>query len=218
MAAKRRYEGLMEEWPDRSQLYVKELPGFFAAAPTRDELIEISLPALDLHLSWLAGHGYEGAIADEGGLAIVEDLKSQSDAGPRFEADLSEPDEEAIEQALGLGRVALSDVIDLVDALEASQGSSQEIDRFVRHLAVQDLWFATRLNDAPPSLKPVADPVGAMIAAAGIFEERIDELAGDAPGVLNRDGEEWTLAKLLRRRTAHIREHALELAALDAQD
>jgi hypothetical protein len=218
MAPKRRYEGLMEEWPDRAQLYVKELPGFFAAAPTRDELIEISLPALDLHLSWLAGHGYEGAIADEGGLVIDEDLKSQGDAGPRFEADLAEPDEEAIEQALGLGRVALSDVIDLVDAMEESGGPSEELGRIVRHLAVQDLWFATRLDHAPPSLKPIADPVDAMVAAAGIFEERIDELAGKAPGIVTRDGEEWTLGKLLRRRTAHIREHALELAALNSQD
>ena len=218
MAPKRRYEGLMEEWPDRAQLYVKELPGFFASAPTRDELIEISLPALDLHLSWLDGHGYEGTIADEGGLVIDEDLGSQGELGPRFEADLVEPDHDAIEQALGLGRVALSDVIDLVDAHEASQGPSEEFDRIVRHLAVQDLWFATRLNDSPPSLKPVADPVDAMITAAGLFEERIDDLAGEAPGVIIRDGEEWTLAKLLRRRSAHVREHALELAALAAED
>jgi hypothetical protein len=54
-----------------------------------------------------------------------------------------------------------------------------------------------------------------MIAAAGMFEDRIDEVneSGER-GIVTLDGEDWTLAKLLRRRTAHIREHAMELAAL----
>lgn len=218
MAPKQRYTGLIEDLPGRAQLFITELPGFFAAAPDRDELIELSLPAIDLHLDWLEGHGYPPALPDESGLVIVEDMASHGNAGPRFEADLLDPDPDAIENALGLGRVALSDIIDLADVLEASNVPQEEIDRIVRHVAVQDVWFATRLNAATPSLKAAADPIDTMIAAAALFEERIDERADDSPGIVVRDREEWTLAKLLRRRTAHIREHALELASLDTGD
>lgn len=76
MAVKRRYEGLIEQWPDEALLYVRALPGFRAAAPNRDELIEIALPFLDLHLEWLESHGYPPAIEDEGGLAVMEELPS----------------------------------------------------------------------------------------------------------------------------------------------
>src|SRR4051812_23710746 len=118
MALKQRYEGVIEEWADESRLYVPALPGFIAASPTREDLIEQSLPALDLHLAWLEGHGYPPALEDEGGLFVAEDLPANGAAGPLFTADLMVPNVDAIELALALGRVALSDAIDLVDSLE----------------------------------------------------------------------------------------------------
>ncbi len=214
MATKRRYEGLIEEWPSESLLYIPSLPGFIASATTRDELIELSLDALDLHLEWLDGHGYPPALEDEGGLVILEDLKSDDAIGPRFEADLVEPSPDEIEAALALGRVALSDVIDLADLLEIAGASNPEATRIVRHLCVLDIWYSTRLGGPDPVLSPIADSIDAMVAAAGMFEDRIDEirLTGET-GIVVTDLEEWTLAKLLRRRTAHIREHTLELAS-----
>jgi len=215
MAPKQRYEGVIEEWPSQSLLYVPALPGFIASAPTREELIELSLPALDLHLAWLEGHGYPPALEDEGGLFVAEDLPAHGGAGPLFLADRVDPGFDAIELSLALGRVALSDVIDLVDSLEEAGSAGPDVTRIVRHICVLDIWHSTRLGGPDPALHPIADAVDAMIAAAGMFENRIDEINESGEhGIVVLDGEEWTLAKLLRRRTAHIREHAMELAAL----
>jgi hypothetical protein len=219
MSPKQRYSGLMERWPDRAQLYIRELPGFFWSAPDRDELIEFALDALDVHLAWLDFHGYPPALDNEGGLAVIEDLPSKGGVGPRFDSDLLELDHDEIENALSIGRVALSDIIDLADELEPRADVAAEVDRIVLHIAVQDIWFATRIDQRAPSLRLSPEPIDAMIAAAGLFEERIDAIsAGIADDIAERDGEEWTLAKLLRRRTSHIREHALELAALGPGD
>jgi len=160
------------------------------------------------------GHGYPPALEDEGGLVILEDLKSDEAIGPRFEPDLVEPSPDEIEAALALGRVALSDVIDLADLLEIAGASNPEATRIVRHICVLDIWYSTRLGGPDPVLSPIADSIDAMVAAAGMFEDRIDEirLTGET-GIVVTDLEEWTLAKLLRRRTAHIREHTLELAS-----
>jgi hypothetical protein len=215
MAPKQRYEGVIEEWPSQSLLYVPALPGFIASAPTREELIELSLPALDLHLAWLEGHGYPPALEDEGGLFVAGDLPANDGAGPLFSVDLVEPNPDAIELALALGRVAISDVIDIVDALEEASAAGPDVTRVIRHICVLDIWHSTRLGGPDPALHPIADAIDAMVAAAGMFEDRVDEVneSGER-GIVALDGEDWTLAKLLRRRTAHIREHAMELADL----
>lgn len=220
MPVKKRYEGVIEEWPAQSRLYIRVLPGFFASAPTREQLIEESLDAIDFHLEWLDGHGYSPALEDEGGLVVIEDLPSAPDgAGPLFESDRPEPDHAEIEAALGIGRVALSDIIDLVDLIAGDEPLSGDIERVLRDLADRDLWLATRLGGAVPNARRPGNPLDAMIHAAGLFEEKIDEIAeGKRPGVVVADGEPWTLAKLLRRRTADVREHALELAAMQGDE
>ena len=219
MAGRQRYEGVIEAWSDQSLLYIPSLPGFIASAPDRDALIELSLDALDLHLDWLKGHGYPSALEDEAGLVVLEDLDAIGQIGPLFTVDLPEPNDEQIELALGVGRVTLSDVVDLIDVINAVNGANPDVTRVVRHICVLDIWYSTRLGGDDPALRPIADPVDAMIAVAGMFEERIDELneTGNA-GSNIVDGEEWTLAKLLRRRTAHLREHGMELAALLPDD
>ena len=218
MAAQKRFAGLIEEWPSQALLYIPVLPGFILSASSRDELIDFSLDAIDLHLAWLESHLAPLPLENNGGLVVREVLSATGATGPLFDADRVELTADEIENALSLGRIALSDIIDLVDVLESVGKADAEMKRIVLHICVLDIWYSTRLGGPDPALRPVADALAAMIQAGGLFEVRIDErvVSGfDDPGdVTTIDGEDWTVAKLLRRRTAHIREHSIELAAL----
>lgn len=222
MAVQKRFEGLIEEWPEQALLYVPILPGFILSASSRDELIDFALDAIDLHIAWLESHLAPLSLEHDGGLAVLEVLPAVGTVGPLFDADRIELSADEIENALSLGRIALSDIIDLVDELESAGKANAEMQRIILHICVLDIWYSTRLGGPDPALKPVADTLDAMIQAGGLFEVRVDErvVSGfDDPGdVTTIDGEDWTLTKLLRRRTAHIREHAIELAALLPDD
>lgn len=130
-----------------------------------------------------------------------------------------EPDGDEIELNLALARVSLSDMIELVDVLPLEQAESDEVAQILRKATVREIWFAARLPGPSPRLKPIADPLDGLIAAAGFFENGIDEFVETgATGVFARDGEDWTLAKLLRRRAAFLREYALDLVALSSDE
>ena len=136
--------------------------------------------------------------------------------GPLFAADLPAPSDAEIETALAVGRAAISDLIDYFDAT----AGSDEIELTVTavQIAQQDDWYASRLGAAQLTAF-ATDPLDTLVQAAGRFEDEVDAYVSSAkPELWRIDGEEWTLAKLLRRRTAHLREHLPERSAKPAED
>lgn len=86
-------------------------------------------------------------------------------------------------------------------------------DEILRHVAAFDLWYASRLSrDGRLEVALPADPVAAVQVAGRVFAAIVRLMPIEQRGaVFEHDGEEWTLAKALRRRTGHLREHAAQL-------
>lgn len=213
-----RYEALLEEWPREALLYIPKLPGFIASAATREDVLELSLEALDLHLAWLTGHGHPPSLPHHAGIVVVEALTAPKPGiGPRFDADLVDLPPDELEHALSLGRVVLSDTIEAYDEVAALGADQKELDRILRHVAELDRWYAARLEGVieATATATVPDPFDAMIQAAAAFEDAVDEHVGSRrPQISIIGGEEWTLTKAIRRRTAHLREHCFEIVDL----
>lgn len=204
-----RLEALIEHWPDGSVLYVGSLPGFVVRGHDSAELQRRVSDALQAHLGWLVAHDLIEDPAGEVDLAVVEQARSVSaTVGPLFAADLPAPSEGEIETALAIGRAAVSDLIDLADAASAGDGFDPTAP--LRATAALDRWYAERLglHGSPPA---GADPIDDLVDAAGTFEDAVDAFLGsDHPALFTVDGEEWTLAKVLRRRTGQLVERLPE--------
>jgi hypothetical protein len=88
--------------------------------------------------------------------------------------------------------------------------------RQLSHVAGSEVWYADALVrpgegtqvDLPP------DPVAALGISAAHIEAVLRSLSPEAAGhVIERDGEQWTAAKVIRRMVGHLREHYQDLAA-----
>jgi hypothetical protein len=205
-----RLDAAIEHWSSEHILYARELPGFLATGSSSADLHRRSGDALQAHLDWLVARDLIDEPAGPVELSMVEEDDANSDAiGPRLMMDLIPPDDAEIETALAVGRAALSDLIDMFEVASRS-GETAGDSRLLQRIAQRDAWFGSRLSGSQPALVIVesADPIDLLVHAAGSFEDEVDQfvLASKADLFL-RDGEEWTLAKVLRRRTGHLRHH-----------
>lgn len=200
-------DGLIEHWENESLLFVRALPGFQVSGTSAADLRGKSGTALQSHLDWLV----DRELIDHPGSEVVlhiaeEEHSSASGKGPQFAADLIPPGEEEIESALAVGRAALSDLIDAYEAI-SDEFELERATRTLGHVAEMDRWYASRLSGTRPKTYQ-GNPVDTLVAAGGAFEDAVDEFAASSTSVpITRDDEEWTLAKVLRRRTGHLREH-----------
>lgn len=202
-----RLEALIEHWPSESRLFVRALPGFQVSGRDAQELQRRAGDALQAHLDWLVKRDLIDQPSGEVDLTVTEQARAFSESiGPRFAADLVAPTEQEIESALAVGRAALSDLIDAEETLQR-RADGAGFASTLRHLAQMDRWYAGRLSAEPPATA-LADPIDDLVDAAGAFEDAVDDFgASGQADLFVRDSEEWTLAKVLRRRTGHLREH-----------
>ena len=209
-----RYEAVVEVWTREAILYVPALPGFQVNARSADDALRQSPPRLLAFLEWLGDLELIPTPTDGPDLEVVQTLRAEGDSGPLFTLDERTPDEEQVELALAVGRGEVSDIVEVVSDL-GSTGMA-EAARVLGHLAELDLWYASRLQVDTVPTAAVADPVETLIATASDVEEAVDRRVELGPGGLwEIDGERWSLAKMLRRRTGHLREHLPELIVID---
>jgi hypothetical protein len=206
-----KFDGLIERWGEQRLLFVRQLPGFIVTGSSVRELRERTAGTLEAHLAWLVDRELIEALTGEADLKVLEELPALSTSlGPRFDADLAEPGESEIEGALTVGRAALSDLIDQFEALTDEEGAGRP-EATLRHVARLDRIYAGHLGIVAVPTTHI-DPIDDLVDAAGTFEEAVDAfVAGSGPELVVRGGEEWTLAKALRRRTAHLREHLIDI-------
>jgi hypothetical protein len=206
-----RLEALMEHWPTDSRLYVRDLPGLFVSGRSSVELRERSAGALQAHLDWLVERELVHQPSGEVDLIVVEEKRTaKGQIGPRFDADLVAPSESEIEHALAVGRAALSDLIDAFDTAQ-SQGPHTRAQETLAMISELDQRYAGILG-IKPARQTTTDPIEELIRSAGAFEEAVDDFAINAPSELLTDSrEEWTLAKVLRRRTAALRAYLIDV-------
>ena len=207
-----RFDAVIERWSREVQLYVPVLPGFQVTGLSEEAVIETASARIDGFLGWLAELGLLPEVTEAATLRVVEVQESIGDAGPLFDLDCSVPNETQVELALAVGRAALSEIVDLV--LDEGGSAGPRLEKVLAHLTELEGWYTSRLGVTLPPVGAGGEPIDALVAAASGFEEAVDaHVEGDAPAVWEVVSEEWSLAKVLRRRTAHLREHLPELIA-----
>ena len=207
------WNAIIEQWTTDTLVYVPALPGLYGKAESVDDALAILHRTLDPFLDWLHADELTETRLPSGPITVIEARNAAGEAGPLFTIDSERPDADWLELALAVGRAALSDMIYTYDELETPSKSAA--DRMLRHVAELDRWYATRLRGGTGH--PSQSLEDEIVQSASFFEDVVDLVFADGSADISRevDGEEWTLAKILRRRTVHLREHLADLIALD---
>lgn len=215
------YRAVLERWKSENMLYVCELPGCLISASSVDIAIAAAPNAIRDYLRWAAAHEIplESKSIE---LSVVEEGQPILDGiGPIFSSDSHAPDEHEFDTALMICRAALEDLISLYQEADARQQvykfqpeewSAREI---MEHIARTDLWYATRLR-SPYEPSFTFDPPEDVIDAARYSQSHVEDMMREVfyngrSARFERDYEDWTLRKLIRRRAGHLREHYPQL-------
>lgn len=205
---------LVELWLNETGIYIDRLPGVYASGENEPAALSALPDAVEQHLAWLASHGGFEMPGEALEIEIAERLPAREGRyGPLFESDRVPVSDEDIEQALRVAALGRRDLIDLYRSVSAMRRNSTPADggwsiaQHLRHVAELDLFYVTAFSSGPwPSLPD--DPVQALQTSATFVQQVIHKAARERPAdVIEHGGEEWTVAKVLRRVTAHVREH-----------
>jgi predicted RNase H-like HicB family nuclease len=215
-----RFNALVEDWPGESMAYFRELPGCFSSAPTYEEAVKVASETISAFLKWSKENDlvlieeYDGEIE----VVVTERLLAVNDeAGPVFKADLPPPDDAEIDNSLNVAAVARAALLELYDGVpvelrdRSTSPDGWSLMQHLHHIFEAEAWFISRLTEHPTATFGNALPPDLSMA---LFENAMDYelfLRGLSPEdrerVFTHEGEEWTAAKVLRRMTAHLREH-----------
>ncbi len=202
---------IAEVWASETIVYVPSLPGFQVNGPALDVAFEAAYDRIDGFCQWLVEGEILPAIPESTELDLIQTLHADGEHGPLFDSDREPADEEHRELGLTTGRAALSDLLFVLDDIDGD--CRHRAERVLRHVAELDRWYATRV--APASGSPFAALEDELVQSASLLEETIDGIPDSRTReTWTIDGEEWSVRKVLRRRTGHLREHLPELLAL----
>lgn len=205
---------LVEVWPNETGIYINRLPGLHVAGDSEDSALGTLPDAVEHHLAWLASHGGLDMAGETVEIEIAEQLPALNGRyGPLFVADRVPVSDEDIERTLRVSALGRRDLIDLYRSVSPMRRNATPADGGwsiavqLRHVAELELFYLSSIsNKALPVLPD--DPVQALQTSAAYAGRILAQVAQDrSVDVVERDGEAWTVAKVLRRMSAHIREH-----------
>lgn len=212
------YNALVEEWPGETMVYFRELPGCLSTAPTFEEAIAATPAAIADHIRWLKANELIEETDNDISVVVTERIAAgENGGGPRFDAELAPPSDEEIDMALNVAGMARAELLDLYEGVPAAQRDripapgDWSMNEHLWHIIESELWYVSRLSDAPQE-KPLSELSPEITVA--LFDVGMDsELAlrdlsdEQRRCVFTHEGEEWTVAKVLRRLAGHLREH-----------
>jgi len=225
----------------RHGAWMLDWPGCFVWGDSRADVLSRVPQAVRRHAEWLASFGEPAVVPSSGSVEVVEEVAAQVIDGYErnaiFAADhrpVERGELEAMLRQLGFARSDLGRLRQRpVPAAGASTGvkgggrdeaatalgaaARRETDEVLRHIAGAEIWLASRLDR---SVRYGGAPRDGDLSA--YLEETRVWLIEQLRGFLARDpameaidgkGEEWTLAKVLRRSLYHSLDHLRELQA-----
>jgi hypothetical protein len=216
------YHALVEQWRSETLVFFDGWPGCFASAPVLEEAVAAAPAAVADHLLWLADHGLPVPVDGITSVEVAEHLRPRPGVkGLRFDADLAPPSEAHLEHALTVGALACADLIDVYEhagprrRLQTTPPGVQELHKSIadqlRHIAALDLTYVATLSDrqtAGAAIELPDDPAESLRLSNQHVAATLRNLPASLRSrVFLRDGEEWTVAKVIRRRTGHLFEH-----------
>jgi ribosomal protein S18 acetylase RimI-like enzyme len=222
----------------RTGAWMLDWPGAFCWGPTRHAAMARVVSTVNRFVEWLAEHGEVSGKPIPLVAEVVDEVSAYRredgyEVNATFDADrrpVSEAELEATLRQLQYARHDLRTLTEQVDQFEsaghqlplekrapealndgASDGrTSHEV---LRHLASAETWFASRLDPKTRYDGPRDDLDAYMQASRAFLVENLRRLQGADPLLTRTDGkgEEWTLAKLMRRTLYHSLDHLDEL-------
>ncbi|MEJ7752521.1 MAG: hypothetical protein WKF46_06205 [Candidatus Limnocylindrales bacterium] len=219
--------------------WMLDWPGCFVWGDSREDVLSRVPGAVRRHAEWLASFGEPAAVPTSGSVEVVEEAAARVIDGYErnaiFAADhrpLGSGELEAMLRQLGFARSDLGRLrqrpVPAPGAPTASKGgrrdeaatalgaaAQREMDEVLRHIAGAEIWLASRLDR---SVRYGGAPRDGDLSAyleetrAWLIEQLRGFLARDpAMEAIDGKGEEWTLAKVLRRSLYHSLDHFGEL-------
>ncbi len=209
---------LIEEWPDGSLIYFRELPGCCCSAPTNEEAMKAAPGAIAEYLQWMKANGIVALEDFDGSIDVVEKehrVMQEEDNSPLFEADRPAPEDAEIDLALNVAAAARAAILELYEQLPQEKREkrlapeSWSLSEHLAHLIESEAWYVSRLQEPPAEKFTVAgDLEMAFFDRAMDYELFFRDLSPEArQRVFTPDKGQWTAAKSLRRMTGHLREH-----------
>jgi GNAT superfamily N-acetyltransferase len=222
---------LEPEWDDgRVGAWVPDLPGTFAHATSRDRAVTAALSATGRVREWLERNGESVLLPPIWRPEVAGEVPCTRDGEYRVQALLPSDERRATPETvedtvrrLGWARADLLAMLARLDGHEAAHGrlpvdleaGERSVAEIVRHLAVAEAWLVGRLPGAgryPGSLEDPAERHLLEATRAWVADRLPAIVIDDSAAVtVDRHGERWTLAKVLRRLQAHALDHLWEL-------
>lgn len=212
--------------------WMLDMPGCFVWRDDRLAALAAVPSRVEQFTGWLAAHGERTAVSgtelkimEEVAAVPVPDLNTELNA--TFVADREPVGAADLERALYWLEFARTDLLAEIEDLPpgpatpgvAERSPDREADRpaiaVARHLAFAEVWLTGRMDPearyAGPGLE--ADLTAYLEATHAWALQRVRNLAAGAPSmeVVDRRGETWTLAKVLRRLIYHPIDHLDEI-------
>ncbi len=182
---------------------------------------------------WMSGHGFRCDKSD-GDLQIVESVKAtgkplECDSEAFFVWDKEAFEDLMLDESAELLSASRNDLLELVQDLSDDVLDRRFVDgkRTVReildHIAIAEWWYTTRIAPDPSAVRPWKDfGQDAFMRLQGIramfandFSHRLRRMSeADRCRIFQRNGEQWTAKKVLRRAVWHELLHIKQLRRL----
>jgi uncharacterized damage-inducible protein DinB/predicted RNase H-like HicB family nuclease len=216
------FYALVEEWPDKSIIFFRALPGCFSSASTTAKALQQAPEAIADYFRWLKEN--EIVLVEEEITPIEVVLQerlacSKGDPGPLFEADRAAPNDLEIDNALNVAATARALLMEFISEMPSTlydtppmQGG-WSLTEHLQHIMEVEAWYMRHLQEQLPEVGSI-EVLTADEASMQMFENAIDheillrELTPEQRAHAFVHGSEtWTAAKVLRRLVHHLREH-----------
>lgn len=216
------YRAVLERWDAESMLFVCELPGCVVSASTVETVLTAAPGVIYDYLRWARARGIKFPAQDKMDLSVIEEGQAvMPGVGPFFAADLGMIEDDEFERAIAVCKTAINDLIRIFEEADERQQNYKASEtewsprEIMQHLAAMEIWYSTRPESGlskQNGYEMPADPVEALKFASEcanfsmreVFEKRRNHK-------FERDYEEWSLIKMIRRRAGHLREHYPQL-------
>lgn len=227
------YSTYLELHPQHGALaLVLDLPGCYAGGATEAAALNGLRVAVPDYFHWLSMQDTETpTMSGEVELRVAERVTTSTvglhEVRAFFGPDAAPLADEDLDWGLALMSYAHMDLLTTVqslhdDALTWEPGDGQRtIAQSLDHLAQQEMWLATRLDEAP-QVPLVTDLAGTPLERYDkIHEQAMVRLSSAAPEwrsvIREHNGERWSMRKIIRRSILHERQHTERIAILLAQ-
>ncbi len=209
---------LVEEWPNESLVSFRELPGCLSTALTTEEAIQKAPEAIAEYFHWLKQNKIFFPKEEINSIEVVVKERLRADqVGPCFETELVAPTDREMTNALTVAAIARALLVELYNRVPPAQRSCAfksgewSLTEHLQHLLRSEAHYVGCLNDQPPeAIPPVPETElpRKFIENGKNYEIFLRALTAEQRSHVYIHGEaEWTVAKMLRRMTEHLRDH-----------